>query len=72
MDVKLDKTSNLAVVERNPSGNIQSVIAIPANDWQTYNLTHTTTTNSTTINFFINPTLVNTVIYVDNVQVSIQ
>ena len=72
MDIKSDKAFNFTVIERNPNGNRQSVITVPANDWDKYTLTHTTTTGSTHINFFVNPREANATIYVDNISVNIQ
>ena len=72
MDIKSDKAFKFTVIERNPNGNRNSLITVPANDWNTYTVTHTTTTGSTYINFFVNPIEANATIYVDNINVNIQ
>ena len=71
MNIKANKNSTFAVIEKNPAGNITSEIEIPPNKWKTYKLNHTTRDNSTNINFYLNPQNADIIIYIDNAELNI-
>ena len=71
-DIKTNVSSNFTIIERNPNGDLHTLVNVPAsNTWRTFTLTHTTTADSTKINFLVNPTAKNSTIYIDNIRINI-
>ena len=71
-DIKTNVSSNFTIIERNSNGDLHTRVDVPAsNTWGTFTLTHTTTDDSTKIDFFVNPTATNSTIYIDNIRINI-
>ena len=71
-DIKTNVSSNFTIIERNPSSDLSTRVVVPAsNTWGTFTITHTTTDDSTKIDFFVNPIAKNSTIYIDNIRINI-
>lgn len=68
-DIRVDKQSSFVLKERNSSGDATYSVNIPADDnWNTYVLTCTVRSGSTRLDWFVEPKVVGTNVFIDNMR----